>query len=98
MREEESQARIRELLISEKGRMLTREMLDIYERFHGNAEAWARAVPPGHLTTTDQDWRVIDELVQGWRSYIRVSPAPISALRCKPVLPLPPKTSTSATG
>ena len=47
--------------------MLTVEKLEIYQRFRGDVDGWARAVkvdgnPSG---MTDADWFLIDELRQG---------------------------------
>jgi len=45
--------------------MITNEKLRIYERFNGDADEFSRWATPGERNLiTDQEWNLIDELVQ----------------------------------
>jgi hypothetical protein len=46
--------------------MLTRDKLDVYRRFQGDIDGWARSSHGSHdAGMTDSDWFVIEELRQG---------------------------------
>jgi len=46
--------------------MITREKLRIYEKFAGDIDGFARGSKPSEREfMTDQDWRLIGELLQG---------------------------------
>jgi hypothetical protein len=44
--------------------MITREKLRIYEKFGGDIDGWARTSKLSEQSITDQDWRLIDEILQ----------------------------------
>ena len=45
--------------------IITREKLRIYEKFGGDIDGFARGLKSEQASITDQDWRLIDELLQG---------------------------------
>jgi len=55
----------RQYMMEMSDHMITNEKLRIYERFNGDADEFSRWATPGERNLiTDQEWNLIDELVQ----------------------------------
>jgi len=52
------------VILGRDAQMITREKLRIYEKFGGDIDGWARASKLSEQSITDQDWRLIDEVLQ----------------------------------